>query len=392
MSMNIKEMFSLLSMSEQKFKKLLAQVGYKCNADGRAYIAARVKVNDQRPLPKNAKQLLEKATEIGGLKPGESFRYPTYNGDNIARVCDLYDLPEEMENPFMVCFSGHMGAPFFCMEALRFYAKKTGTLLPFLAIGKGGNKGLFESVFDREKGIIQGTEYEAYLNIMEAMAPKEYVRKYQTVFEDMDTAGNLRELYRFAKEKGLKEVTYVLVTGQPWYDKRVLAEWMLALCDIEDIKINLVLVHCPLWLDGALPETRVSEISLGYAAASIGPLMKDTITFEGDTSSENPERYSMPGVKEADWEGVEELIKWFGNMGWPNYEELLYDTPHELAVEHIILADLFARASFTPESYDEAAKKDIEAYKKFVGISYMPNNEKTFHIWCMNSTDKKFFE
>lgn len=54
-------------------------------------------------------------------------------------------------------------------------------------------------------------------------------------------------------------------------------------------------------------------------------------------------------------------------MGWPNYQELLYGVPHKLAVTNIILSDLYARASFTPEDYEEGLRRDIEQYQKIVG-------------------------
>lgn len=79
----------------------------------------------------------------------------------------------------------------------------------------------------------------------------------------MDTAGNLLELHRFAWENGLKEVTFVLCTGNPFYDKRLLAEWILMLKEpaFADIKINLVLAHCPLFLGSSVPEGKFQKFS-----------------------------------------------------------------------------------------------------------------------------------
>ena len=49
-------------------------------------------------------------------------------------------------------------------------------------------------------------------------------------------------------------------------------------------------------------------------------------------------------------------------MGWPDYQELLYGIDHETAVYNIIMSDLRARASFTPQMYDEAIDEDITIY------------------------------
>lgn len=356
-------------------QNLLNENGWKCNADGRSYVADRIteqltprKFDRKKWLP-----VLEYAEKVGGGLPGEKYDYPNAQGGiSTAQVVELYHLPKDMVNPYLVTFGGVMHAPLFGMEIIRFHAKQTGMLLPLLCIGKGGNKGLFETVFNRHNGLIRSTEYEAYLNIYEKMAPAEYVRANQKVFEDMDTAGNLLELHRFAWENGLKEVTFILCTGNPFYDKRLLAEWMLMLKEpaFADIKINLVLAHCPLFLGSSVPEGKISEILIGYAAASIGPLMKDTISFGSDQQGE---RYLMPGVKEADWSVFHELISCFSNMGWPNYMEILYGTDHKVAVSYIILSDLYARRSFNAESYD-FIEKDIAEYTSCLNGKYTSGN------------------
>lgn len=381
--------FAHLNTSEAQFKNLLNNNGYACNADGRKFMTEHIKVQSPRPIPTGFSPLI--AETLGGCQ-NKAFPYPTPYGCQFARTVAIENLPDDMVNPFLVCFSGYITAPLYAMEIIRFYAKATGKLLPFLAIGKGGNKGLFEKVYNRPEGIVRGSEYEAYLNIMEKMAPSGYVRKYQQVFNDMDTQGNLRELYRFAKEQKLDEITFVLCTGQAWYDQRVLAEWMLMLSsnELADIKINLVSVHCPIWLQGNTPDSTLSEISLGYMAASIGPLIKDTIDFDGHTTSEHPERYLMPGAKTADWNLVKDIIINYSNMGWPNYQELLYGIEHKQAVKNIILAHLFAEASFTAEDYDQGILKDIALYQQAIG-KFEGESEKEFISWCINSTDKKFF-
>lgn len=372
-----------------KLQSLLEENGWKCNADGRAYVAQRLTEKLTPRLFGNEKWLpiLKYAEEVGGCITDENIIYPNAQGGiSTARTCGLYNLPREMVNPYLVTFGGVMHAPLFGMEILRFYAKQTGKLLPLLCIGKGGNKGLFEDVFNRSEGLIHGTEYEAYLNIYEQMAPTDYVRANQKVFEDMDTAGNLLELHRFAWENGLKEVTFVLCTSNPFYDKRLLAEWMLMLKEpiFADVKINLVLAHCPLFIGSAIPEGNISEILLGYVAASIGPLMKDTVPFGSDQPGE---RYLMPGVKEADWSVFEEVISCFSNMGWPNYMEILYNTDHKVAVSYIILSDLYARQSFSTENYD-FIEKDITDYICRLGGKYKKGD---FLEYLKNSSNQRYF-
>ena len=91
-----------------------------------------------------------------------------------------------------------------------------------------------------------------------------------------------------------------------------------------------------------------------------------------------------------DWEAIRPIIAYYGNMGWPNYEELLYGTPREEAVENIILADLFARASFSPELYDQAVLDDVRLYQKVIG-TFSGITEEDFLSWCKTSPEKKFF-
>ena len=391
--MKKRNFFAHLSVSEGEFKEILSANNYACNAAGRRYIAERVSIKCPRMLPYQTYWLLPLAERIGGCRPGETYDYPTPHGVMTAKVVDLYKLPTDMVNPMVLYFSGCLTAPFYAMEVIRWHAKRTGQLLDSLSCGKEGNKGLFLNVFNRKEGIVVGTEYNANYNIMELMAPRQYVRKHERQFLDTDTLENLKAVYQMAEADGVSEVTLVLVTGQPWYDKRLLAEWMYELrkTEYDKVKINLVLAHCPLCLGGHLPEAHPSEILLGYIQASIGPLMKDTITFDGKTDSAKPERYLMPDVKEANWEAIRPIIAYYGNMGWPNYEELLYGTPHEEAVENIILADLFARASFTPEKYDQAVLDDVRLYQKVIG-TFSGTSEKDFLNWCKKSPERKFFD
>lgn len=335
---------------------------------------------------------------MGGLKAGQTFEYKNAQGGTLtARVVDLYDQPTDMVNPFLYCFSGVMHALLYAFGTLRFYAKKTGQVLPFISSGKEGNKGLFKDLFyrDDEKALIRGTEYDSYYRIMAELAERDWVYENYTKCDDNDTEGNLVELYDFAKSKGLDEVTFVMVSGNPYYDKRLLAEWMWQLRQekFSEVRINLVLAHCPMWYSYnryVIPEAQVgSEIAMGYIAASLGPLYKDTITFDGKTTSERPERYLMPGVAEADWGMFYDLIVNYSNMGWPNYQELLYGIEHETAVENIILSDLFARASFTPADYDSGISMMLEDYKYFLGGGY--DKSQKFEDYLLRTTEKKFF-
>ena len=388
-----KNVFDFLNVSADKFMELLSGNNYACNADGRRFMAGQVSTKTSRPLPDNINELIHLAVEIGGCKPDYSFPYTDARGKTVlARVCDLYKLPTDMVNPYVLYFSGCLTAPFYAAECIRWYAKQHGILLDSGSTGKEGNKGLFKSVFDREKGIIIGTEYEANFNIAEFLMPKDYVRKHEATFLDTNTVENLKVQYQMALKEHKKEITLVLVTGQPWYDKRLLAEWMWELRKPEysQVKINLVLAHCPLWLNGSLPEAHPSEIMLGYIAASLGPLKKDCVHLNGLKETEHAERYLMPGILNARWDKIEPIIRNYGNMGWPNYSEILYGTSHEEAVAEIIIADIFARNSFNPVYYDTCAIDDITSYQKKIGICGC-SNEKQFIEWCIDSTEEKFF-
>ncbi len=395
--------FSHLNVSEQEFNELLAQSNYACNADGRKAFRQQVKVTNPRPIPNiwthygwgdspsiiDMNTLLFNAREIGGCPYGQTYDFPTPHGMQKAVVTLLNNAygQSSYAPTYVTWFSGYMN-PWVAMEVIRFYVKKHGKLPEFLALGKGGNKGLFQKVYNREQGLIIGSEAEAYCNIMSLMAPESYARKHQQAFQDMDTAGNLRELYRFLKEQGLKEANIIIVTGQAWYDRRVLAEWMLMLREQEfsDVKLNLTLAHSPVWLKGNSPDTRLSEISLGYAAASLWPITKDTVPLG---SNENGERYLLPDLAHPNMLLFEELIRHYNNMGWPNGSENLFGTSHEQAVKEIMLADLFAEASFTAEAYDKGVRMDIAIYKEFVG-KFKGKTEEEFRQWCLSTPDKTF--
>ena len=348
--------------------ELLSANGYKCNADGRAFVAENI---SSLPAPHNLTlekwaPVIKAAIKVGGCKHGTEYRYQNAQGTvSTSRVFDLYQIPGDLINPVLVCFSGYMPAAFYALEARRVYKSTHRKHLPLFFTGKGGNKGLFSNVFNRDSGIMVKTEAEAYIRTMEQVNRLFVVENPQEV-NDTDTRGNFGEMYQMAKSKGLDEVTFILCSGQPWYTKRLLAEGMLEFGRPEyaDIKINLVVLDCPLTLNFLTPEGHLSEIMLGYIAASLGPLTKDTCPLnEPDFSKE---RYLLPGVAEADWSVFEELITYYSNMGWPNYQELLYGVDHETAVYNIIEADLRARNSFTPEGYDQAIERDARMYSHFL--------------------------
>ncbi|MCQ2740798.1 MAG: hypothetical protein MJ210_01595, partial [Alphaproteobacteria bacterium] len=81
-------MENLFSISEEAFKNLLVSTNYN-----RSLVVEKVEALAPRPIPNEGRSWLKKAAEIGGLRPGDSFRYPTPLGENIAQVVRLYDLP-----------------------------------------------------------------------------------------------------------------------------------------------------------------------------------------------------------------------------------------------------------------------------------------------------------
>lgn len=386
--------YEFLNVSRAKLLDILEKYEWGCNAKVRTsiYYDEGVRALITRPVIWST-AMFKYAEEIGGLKPGEEF---TYKG-NTVRVVDLYDVPADLVNAYIYCFGGVMHAPIYVIELLREFFNKNGFIYPFISSGKEGNKGLFIEIFDREEGLIHGNEYGSYYRIMAELADPNWVyENYIDGCSDTDTQGNLVELYTFAKNKGLKEVTYVMVTGNPYYDARLAAEWLLQLSkpEFSEVKINLVIAHSPIWYSYNkcyIPEVKAgSEIAMGYIAASIGPLMKDTITFDGKAESERPERLLMPRADKADWEVVKRPIVHHSNMGWPNYMELLYGIDHKEAVENIILSDIFARASFSAEDYDRGIWAMIDDYKMFLGGGFDPKKE-TFESYLKGTTEKKFF-
>lgn len=389
--------YQYLSVNEQEFYNLLESNNFACNSAGRAFMAEHVQVLRPRPLKAISSYMFKEAEKLGGLEPGMEFEYTNSQGSkSIARVCSLYELPANMKNPYLYVFSGMMTAPFYGFEILRFYYKRTKQILPFISSGKEGNKGLFRDVFYRDAphALINKTEYDSYYAIMSQLSDRKWVYQNYTQCNDDDTEGNLVELYDFAKSKSMSEITFVICSGNPFYDKRLLAEWMLQLKNerFKDVCINLVLCHCPLFYTSqwqAVPEARLTEIFLGYIAASLGPLAKDTISFDGKTDSEHPERYLMPGVTDANWGLFKNVIVDHSNMGWPNYQELLYGIDHKTAVANIILSDLFARASFTAKDYDNGIWGHITRYQKFLGGAYNPKQD--FGDYLEATTDKRYF-
>lgn len=365
---------------EEKIIALLDQNGFKCNGEIRNLIAKEVEniYTPDRPEPtiKEWAEVIKYAIEVGGAAHGTQYQYRNaQEGISEAKVYDLYKIPENLVNPMLVCFSGYVPAAFYALEAHRAYKVKYNSELPIFATGKGGNKGLFEKVFNNREGLMVDTEAEMYMRIMEQFLDSDVVRQNQRAISDTDTKGNFGEMYQLAKAKGWDEITLILCSGQPWYTKRLLAEGMLEYGKPEyaDVKINLVVLDCPLTVGMTIPEGHVSEVMLGYIAASLGPLTKDTTPLVlDDVPDFSKERYLLPEVAEADWSMFEELITHYSNMGWPNYQELLYGVDHQTAVFNIIMADLRARRSFSKKSYEDSIKIGINMYENF----QRPYNER----------------
>ena len=407
---------------------ILKSNDFKCNAQGRKFANERISVITPRKALIDY-EALQYAEEIGGLHPGYKFKYPNAQGGiSKARVYSITSLPKKMENPFLYIFGGVMSAFLQAGEILRMHYKKSHEILPLISSGKEGNKGLFEKIFYRPNGTIRRTEYDSYIECMAQIFGKEYAYRYYTEHDDTDTEGNLLSIINFARQENLKVITLVICTGNPYYDKRILAEWGLMMKDAQfaDIEVNLVIVHSHLllmpmkdavkWahsltgeqykknpvkltpikgkrgmlatLQGALPEMCNTEIVNGYAAASVAPLAKDTVTIDGKASSK-PERYLMPWVKEADWNKLRNIIENYSNMGWPDYQKILYHTSHAEAVYNIICADLFAKASFTAEDYDNVDIL-IKNYQDFLGGKFDPKKQ-TLADYLRNSPHDLYF-
>ena len=212
----------------------LKKYEFKYNADVRKAIAQTLKANfGAYPSPhdlclKDWAPVIKAAIKVGGAVHGTKYAYRNAQGaTSVAKVYDLYDIPFGLVNPVLVCFSGYMPAAIYTLEAFRAYYNKYNEYLPIAATGKGGNKGLFEEVFNRDKGLMIHSEAEAYMRILEEVLAYDWVRQFQREISDTDTKGNFAELYHLAKSKEWKEVTFILCSGQPWYTKRLLAEGML---------------------------------------------------------------------------------------------------------------------------------------------------------------------
>ena len=349
-------------------KKQLEKFGYSCNAQARETIANAIQKKGITIEPhkfdiKEWAPIIKKAIEVGGCVHGTEYSYLNAQGSiSTAKVFDLYQIPKKLTNPFLICFSGYMPAAIYAVEAMRSYEEKYQKKLPLFTTGKSGNKGLFTSVFNKTTGYMVNTEAESYMRIIEQIVPRKDIRKYQKPVTDINTKANFVEMYKLAKSLKLKEITPILCSGQPWYTKRLLSEGMLEFGkpQYSDVKINLVVLDCPLTLDSTTPEGHLSELMLGYIAASLGPLTKDTCPLDNPDFSK--ERYLLPEVLDTDWSIFEKLITTYSNMGWPDYQESLYNVDHKTAALNIIEADLRARASFTPETYEDAIKCDINYY------------------------------
>ncbi|MFI3241080.1 MAG: hypothetical protein R3Y43_00770 [Alphaproteobacteria bacterium] len=336
-------------------KNFIAENGAICNADARRAFLRYCEALGVVVPPRskfNQKEEVAAAYEVGSLMPGSEFVYPTNYGYMTASVVDVNTKLQKSTVPtYLVCFSGHQVAHLHTAEV---YYLNDDRVDGVLAIGKCGNKGLLETVYNREEGTMVWAEYEGYLRLLDQMLPEGVARANQQICEDTDTQGNFDEMYKFAKAKGLNRVRFVLCTGNPFYERRLLAELMLWLkSNAKDVEMEIVVSHLPLKTDFNVYDGKMGEeMFFGYIAAGIGPLTKDTITIQGKTNSANPERYASKAISGFDWTRVQNIITYYSNMGWPNYQELLYGVPHDEAVENILISHVYAYLSFTPEDYD----------------------------------------
>ena len=377
-----------------EIREFLNENGWRCNAAARQAVYEKFGFLPEHKLTwSDWAMVLDYAVLVGGARPGEEYGYIDARGEvATAKVYDLYDIPANLTNPFLVCFSGFMTAHLYTFEAMRWHYKLTRELLRIFCTGKEGNKGLYRSVFERENGIMVKTEAEAYLRCLSLLGDEKFMRQYERAVADTDTHGNFDEMYALAKSLGLKEATFLLVSGNPTYDKRLLAEGMLQLRNKKyaDVKINLCIVHCPPRYDFAVPEGHLTEILLGYYAASLGPLAKGITPLSLSLKPrEGAERYALPGLEDVDWSIFRTLISAYSNMGWPDYLVLLYGFLHKEAVLKVILSDLRARSCFTPESYDEALLQDIERYQAFLGGAYVQGAD--FEKYLLGTPAAKYF-
>ena len=60
---------------------------------------------------------------------------------------------------------------------------------------------------------------------------------------------------------------------------------------------------------------------------------------------------------------------------------------HEDAVTNVLVADLYARASFTEDSYDEEMRQNVAAYQAFAGAY----DGGDFLTYLKNTPDESFF-
>ena len=330
------------------------------------------------------------AQEIGGLCPNQTFTYPNAQGSySTAITCSINGVPR-LKNPFVVAHHGLVTAPLYALDVIRYYAKKYHELLPFIAIGK--HNVIFDKLYNRNSGIICKSEANAYYNIMSMLAPESYARKYQKATEANFYVDNIEGLYYFAKAQGLDEISLILCSGQSSSDKAILSRWMYMLKDdkFADIKINLALVICPMWLKGNTPDNYQSEISLSRQACNIGEMMQDTITFDGQTKSSSPKRYSLQSTAKSYFKAFEYIIKNYNCFGHPLHSHELYGTNFKDAVEEVFKACLWADASFVPEDYENGIKIDIAEYKSIVG-RFTGKTEDDFLKWCIASPEINFW-
>jgi len=334
------------------------------------------------------------AEEYGGIEVNQRFNYPNaQNTTSTAITCTIDGVPK-VKNPFVVALSGSITAPLYALDVIRHYAKKYNQLLPFIAVGNHDT--LFSKLYKRDKGIVTKSEADAYCNIMSMLSPECYANKYRQDLDDIFYNENLRGLYAFAKLRGFDEVSFILCSGQPWYDKRLLGKWMYMLqhWDFKDVKVNLVLVHCPAWLNGHTPDNQISKISLARVANSIGILTHRTAKLDGKSeivSPLSPQRYVIKqGLPKQNYCMFEQVIKHYNALGLPVYSSTMFNTKFKQAVEDMFLAYLYAYESYTPEEYEDGIRRDIAFYQNTVG-RFTGTTEEEFLKWCIESPNINFW-
>ena len=341
-------------------------------------------VNAWRALP--IEDVFYWGEEYGGIAPNSKFNY---NGA-CAITCSINGIPK-MKNPFVVALSGQVTAPFYALDAIRYYAEKYHELLPFIAIGNSHDV-IFDKLYCRRKGIFNShSEADIYYNIMSKLTSETYARKYQQEIKNFVPyySEHLEGLHHFALAKDLDEVTFIICSGQASYDRCMLSRWLYLLNDpqLNEVKINLVVVKCPTWLNGNTPDNKISEISLGRVAHNIGEMVRGTTPFRNNP---HPYRYNMCCANSGQFTAFEDIIKNFNCFGHPQHSHELYGTKFNDAIKEVFKAVVYAAKSYSIKDYEEGIMKDIEFYQSING-KFTGETEEDLLKWCISSPKINFW-